>query len=125
MSKKEQLKEKNLLWDLSTSDLFYLWNDFCDSNHWERIYENDEETLIDYFHNDLREYFEEKDRNNNYYVHDDYFTIDGYGHLKSFDDLWDEIDESALIEWIDENDLYFTYFDELDFDEEEEEDEEE
>ena len=124
MNKKEQLKEKELLWDLSTSDLFYLWNDFCDSNHWERIYDNCVAMIVVHYQNDLEKFLIENMSNENYCQNHDYFTIDGYGHLKSFDDLWDEIDESALIEWIDENDLYFTYFDELDFDEEEEDEEE-
>ena len=125
MTKKEQLKEKDLLWDLSASDLFNLWNDFCDDNHWERIYDNGIEEIVDYYHNDLEKFLKENMSNGNYNKIDDYFTIDGYGYLKSFNDLWDEIDASALIEWIDENDLYLTYWDELDFDEEEEEDEEE
>lgn len=125
MGKKEQLQEKELLWDLSQSDLFNLWNDFCDDNHWERVNNNTIGEIVSYYGNDLEEYLRDNRYNDNYDTNDDYFTIDGYGHLKSFDDLWDEIDENALIEWIDENDLYLTYWDEYDFDEDEEEDEEE
>lgn len=87
MNKKEQLQEKELLWDLSTSDLFNLWNDFCDANHWEGVYDNTIEEVVSYYGNDLAEYLEDNQHNANYDVNDDYFTIDGYGHLKSFDDL--------------------------------------
>ena len=120
MTKIEQLKEQ--LWDLSQSDLFNVWNDFCDNNHWERVYDNSVDEIVDYYHNDLEKFLIENMSNSDYNNTDDYFTIDGYGHLKSFDDLYDEIDEDSLLDWIIENELYDTYGFEIE--EEDEEDEE-
>lgn len=119
MKKDEQLQEQ--LWDLSERELFEIWNDFCDENHWERIYVNSVDEIVDYYHNNLEQFLIDNMSNGNYNNTDDYFTIDGYGHLKSFDDLWNEIDEDSLLDWIIENELYDKYGFEI---EEEEEDEE-
>lgn len=116
MTKKELL-ENDLLWSLCSSDLFNVWNDFCDENRWERVYDNTIDEIVSYYNNDLNEYLEENQHNVDYDVNDDYFTIDGYGHLKSFNHLWDEIDTDALVNWIDENDLYYTYWGEYEFEE--------
>lgn len=121
MTKKEQLQEQ--LWDLSESELFNLWNDFCDENHWEKIYNNCVGEIVDYYHNDLEQFLIENMSNDNYCQNHDYFTIDGYGHLKSFDDLFsDGIDVDELIDWIIENELYDKYG--IEIEEEKEEDEE-
>lgn len=108
---KEQLQEQlqEQLEDLSERELFDIWNDFCDENHWEKIYDNSVDEIVDYYGNNLEKFLMENMSNDNYNNTDYFFTIDGYGYLKSFDDLWDEIDDEELIDWIIENDLYDRY----------------
>ena len=119
---KKQLEEE--LGYFSEKEVLDMWNDFCDENHWGKVYDNSVSEIVDYYHNDLKKFLIENMSNSNYNSTDDYFTIDGYGHLKSFDDLFsDGIDVDELIDWIIENELYDKYGFYIEEDEEEEDEE--
>lgn len=93
-------------------DLVMTYNDFAEVNHYERIFDNDEENLNNIFLTpyDAIMQTNHKDYNEN----DDYFVVNGYGHACSFsyqlvqDDNC-PIDIEELAQWIVDNDLFNDY----------------
>lgn len=121
MTKYEYIKQE--LEFLNDYNLKELYNEFASANSWEMVYDNTQDNVIEFCNNDLSKYLSMI--SSDYHRGDNYFTIDGYGHFKSFDYLIEELDYEAVIEWIDSNDLYDRYEDMFDYYEgcEEEEDE--
>jgi hypothetical protein len=107
MTKYEYVKQE--IECLNESDLMELYNEFAMDTHYELVYRNDQETIIEYFNNNLRKYFEEFVNNSKYRIKDHYFIFDGYGHVKSFNFLDCGLDLDAVVNWIDDNDLYDKY----------------
>lgn len=117
---------KDQLQNLDDGDLLRIWNDWCENCHYEPIQKLTTETLVEHFNNDLGKFLLEHYNGCVYFNLDhEYFTIDGYGHIETFDYLEDKVDYDDLADWIDNNDLYDKYWDVLDLDEFEEEEEEE
>ena len=93
-------------------DLVMTYNDFAEVNHYERIFDNDEESLNNIFLTpyDAIMQTNHKDYNEN----DDYFVFNGYGHAVSFsyqlvqDDNC-PIDIEELAQWIVDSDSYSDY----------------
>ena len=93
-------------------DLVMTYNDFAEVNHYERIFDNDEDNLNNLFLTpyDAIMQTNHKDYNEN----DDYFVFNGYGHAVSFsyqlvqDDNC-PIDIEEIAQWIVNNDLYNDY----------------
>lgn len=93
-------------------DLVMTYNDMAENNHYERIFENDEDNLNNIF---LTPYDAIRQTNHDgYNENDDYFVFNGYGHACSFSYqlVQDEncpIDIEELAQWIVDNDLFNEY----------------
>lgn len=92
-------------------DLVMDYNDMADAFNYERIYDNDEITLNDFFtspYDAIRQTNHE-----GYNDNDDYFIVNGYGHLDSFSyhpvETNCPIDVEELAQWIIDNDSYSDY----------------
>ena len=93
-------------------DLVMTYNDYAEVNHYERIFDNDEDNLNNIFLTpyDVIMQTNHKDYNEN----DDYFVFNGYGHAVSFsyqlvqDDNC-PIDIEELAQWIVDNELFNDY----------------
>ena len=123
MTKLELIEEE--IRYLSKSDLFQLHNEYAQANGYNLIYSNDEDTITDYFENDLNWFLREVGYSDYYSMDDEYFTFDGNAKIKSFDDLDDEIDFDGITSWIARNDLFEEYAHLFGFYEDCEEEEEE
>lgn len=123
MTKYEYVKQE--ISDLLDSELVDLYNDFAEENHYEMIWPNTRQMVIDYFANDLEKYLKEIDKNKNYSANHSYFIEDAYGHIKGFNVVEFEVDLDAVVKWIDENDYYDRYEHLFDYYEDCEEEEEE
>lgn len=92
-------------------DLVMDYNDMADAYNYEMIYNNDEQTLNDYFTNPYDAI--RQTNHEGYNDNDDYFIVNGYGHLNSFSYSLDAsgcpIDTSELAQWIIDNDSYDEY----------------
>lgn len=82
-------------------DLVELWNTYCDENSYfeDRIQYNDIDEMEDYF-DSIADFYHAMD---NYNEFDDFFIIDGYGCLQSFDKLTSTnspVDFDSLAEWL-------------------------
>lgn len=93
-------------------DLVMTYNGFAEVNHYERIFDNDEESLNNIFLTpyDAIMQTNHKDYNEN----DDYFVFNGYGHAVSFSyqlvqDDNSPIDIEELSQWIVDNELFSEY----------------
>lgn len=106
MTKYEYVKQE--IECLKENDLMELYNEFAMDTHYELVYRNDQETLIEYCNNNLRKYFELLCRPK-YNDKHRYFIFDGYGHIKTFNYLECGLDLDAVVNWIDDNDLYDKY----------------
>lgn len=100
----EQLKEADY------SNVIEAYNNYADSNNYERIHDNDEDTLNEVFSSP----YDAINRTNNFLYKDthDYFTFNGYAHAISFDSLNDDncpIDYEELASWIVDNESYDEY----------------
>lgn len=92
-------------------DLVQDYNDMADAYNYERIYDNDEMTLNDYFTNPYDAI--RQTNHEGYNDNDDYFIVNGYGHLNSFSYSLDAsgcpIDIGELAQWIIDNESYNEY----------------
>lgn len=93
-------------------DLVMTYNDYAEANHYERIFDNDEENLNNIFLTpyDAIMQTNHKDYNEN----DDYFVVNGYGHAVSFSyqlvqDDNSPIDVEELAQWIVDSELFNEY----------------
>lgn len=87
--------------DMDNDDTISLYNEYADSNGYELIFNNDEQTINDLFSSpyDAIRQTNNKDYNDN----DEYFTFNGYGHAVSFDYVSDDncpIDIEELAQWL-------------------------
>ena len=105
MTKTEMIKD--LLEDMSGSQLFMICNEYFDKTEYfdDRIYDMDEfDEMMDgispsdiatkIFYGDFR-------------PNDNYFKFDGYDNLKSFDYISDEVDLEEVADYIVDNDEDF------------------
>ena len=100
----EQLKQ------YATSDLIEIYNDYADMNRYERIYDNDEDTINTLF--DRAWTAISLSNHDGYRDNDDYFTYNGYGLMSSFNYLSDDnnpIDISELAQWLINEDKLVDY----------------
>lgn len=92
----------NRLEDLDTAEDFYLdLNDTSDI-FYDEYYDFDEDTINEIFlspYDALRACFF-----GNVYFTDDYFKFDGYGNIKTVNEIpYDDYDEAIMERWIEEN----------------------
>ena len=131
-----EIKEfiKSDLTHMSDKDLISIINDYNDANKYEYFYFNTESNLEEICNNELYVYFEHLRYSDHYDQDEKFVRINGNGWLHSFDELEDEVDMDALVNFVfDHFDDYDSYLDETtneieianDEDELEEEEEEE
>lgn len=87
-------------------DLAELWNNYCDYSNYpdDRIYDNDIE-MMDEFFDSIADFFRAMGE---YSEHDDFFALDGYAVLNSFDKLtspYSPIDFDLLAEWLADDEM--------------------
>ena len=115
---------KSVINDADERELVNAWNYVCDETgrYDEQIYSNDNDTYRLMFNDDIDEALRAAHYGNYNYT-DEYCTLNCYGNLDTFSDLWDADSpyyEDTLVEYFNEHqDELEDYFD---FDPEEEED---
>ena len=118
MKKVELIKE--YLETMDEREILSIYNDYASDNHWDLAYMNTNEDLVEYFNNDLSRYLEEVQDVNKDAT---YFTTNGYGHIKFFDYIEEEIDLEELAQYVEEHWYNYEAIILIDFEEEEEEEE--
>ena len=89
--------------DMFGEDILSYWNEYCEdtNNCDDYIHELTDDFLNDNFGSpaDLAQVI-----SGEFYYHDDYVKYDNYGHLVSFDNVWDEIYiDTYFVDWFLEN----------------------
>lgn len=101
MKNLEEIKDF-LINDLSDNDIFEMWNEYAQKNYYDEIYSIDdfddimEETSPTDIANSI--YFGE------YNPNDNYFQFDGYGNIKTTNNIEEFADYGELAEYICDND---------------------
>ena len=89
--------------DYSDSDWMQKHNEYCSENNIDdEIYDFDEDFFNTFFEDDPMAAARATAFGDVYWSHN-YIKFDGYANLQSFSDPSDEIDYSAIIEWLIEN----------------------
>lgn len=100
----EQLKQDD------TKALINIYNQYADAMSYERVYDNDEDTINDLY--DSAWTAISMTNHDGYRDSHDYFTYNGYGLMSSFEYISDDnspIDIEELSQWIVDNELYNEY----------------
>lgn len=96
--------------DMDTQTVIDIYNSYADENSYERVYDNDEDTINDLY--DSAWTAVSLTNHDGYKDNHDYFSYNGYGLMSSFDYVTDEncpIDIEELAQWIVDNELYNDY----------------
>jgi hypothetical protein len=88
--------------NMSDSDKMAKWNEYCEAQNYEPIYEFDEEFFNMFFANKPMESARAVKFGDVNWAHS-YIRFDGSGNLESLENATDTIDEGALIDWLMEN----------------------
>ena len=119
LERKQKLKDE--IEYLSNAEQIQLYNDNATANHYEMVYQLTDDELTSFCEDSLTTYFEQIEHSSHFDKDDEYFTIDGNGWIKSFDDIEDLVTEDAVLDYVLDNyDMFEGYFDEDIFEEEEE-----
>lgn len=119
LERKQKLKDE--IEYLSNAEQLQLYNDYATANHYEMVYQLTDDELTSFCQDSLTTYFEQIEHSSHFDKDDEYFTIDGNGWIKSFDDIEDLVTEDAVLDYVLDNyDMFEGYFDEDIFEEEEE-----
>lgn len=119
LERKQKLKDE--IEYLSNAEQLQLYNDYATANHYEMVYQLTDDELTSFCGDSLTTYFEQIEHSSHFDMDDEYFTIDGNGWIKSFDDIEDLVTEDAVLDYVLDNyDEFEGYFDEDIFEEEEE-----
>ena len=119
LERKQKLKDE--IEYLSNAEQLQLYNDYATANHYEMVYQLTDDEITSFCEDSLTTYFEQIEHSSHFDKDDEYFTIDGNGWIKSFDDIEDLVTEDAVLDYVLDNyDMFEGYFDEDIFEEEEE-----
>lgn len=122
MTRLEKIKDE--LEFLESDKLLAIYREYANENHFESVYENTTQNLIEYFDNNLEKYLLDIEGNQYYEKGEKFFSTNGYGYIKSFDSIEEVVDLEELARFVEENWYkydFYCYID-IDFEEEEEED---
>ena len=105
---REELRDEliSIIDGLEESELLDVYNEYCDETNGydDTVYWNDEEELDMVFNEQSPYYVLCRAYYGEYRLGDRFFKFDGYGNLRSFNVLSEEIFLDELVDWILDND---------------------